>query len=200
MKINIKYTVNYCWMPLGQRRDGAAGVRDEECLQPPGRRLQVGYHLNILYSCPWFLLAQAFLFQSIVLLSLLSALVIFLSFILSSYFFLSLLFFGFFLSASILLSFLTIVLYMELGNSLTCRSFLAGLSVWVGPVGHSFAYVAHFVFLGDIWIRTQRAAVASKCATNLATHLQCVVYRKLEESLTGRVIAASGEAVRKLQQ
>jgi hypothetical protein len=38
-------------------------------------------------------------------------------------------------------------------------------------VGHSFAYVAHFVFLRDVWIRTQRAAVASRCATNLATHL-----------------------------
>ncbi len=36
-------------------------------------------------------------------------------------------------------------------------------------VGHSFAYVAHFIFLGDVWIRTQRAAVASRCATNLAT-------------------------------
>ncbi len=35
--------------------------------------------------------------------------------------------------------------------------------------GHSFAYVAHFVFLRDVW--TQRAAVASRCATNLATHL-----------------------------
>jgi hypothetical protein len=39
-------------MPLGQRRDGAAGVRDEECLQPTGRRLQVGYHLNILTPVP----------------------------------------------------------------------------------------------------------------------------------------------------
>ncbi len=33
------------------------------------------------------------------------------------------------------------------------------------------AYGAHFVFLGDVWIRTQRAAEASRCATNLATHL-----------------------------
>ena len=32
------------------------------------------------------------------------------------------------------------------------------------------AYVAHFVFLGDVWIRTQRAAVASRAATNLAAH------------------------------
>jgi hypothetical protein len=45
--------------------------------------------------------------------------------------------------------------------------FLGGLEC----VGHSFAYVAHFVFFGDVWIRTQRAAVASRCATNLATHL-----------------------------
>jgi hypothetical protein len=28
-------------------------------------------------------------------------------------------------------------------------------------VGHSFAYVSHFVFLRDVWIRTQRAVVAS---------------------------------------
>ncbi len=33
------------------------------------------------------------------------------------------------------------------------------------------AYVAHFVFLRDVWMRTQRAAVASRRATNLATHL-----------------------------
>ncbi len=32
-------------------------------------------------------------------------------------------------------------------------------------VGHSFAYVAHFVFLRNVWIRTQRAAVASRRAT-----------------------------------
>jgi hypothetical protein len=38
-------------------------------------------------------------------------------------------------------------------------------------VGHSFAYVAHFVFLRDVWIRSQTAAVASRRATNLATHL-----------------------------
>ncbi len=38
-------------------------------------------------------------------------------------------------------------------------------------VAHSFAYVAHFVFLRDVWIGTQSAAVASRCATNLATHL-----------------------------
>jgi hypothetical protein len=37
--------------------------------------------------------------------------------------------------------------------------------------GHSFAYVAHFVFLKDVWIRTQIAAVASRRATYLATHL-----------------------------
>jgi hypothetical protein len=30
--------------------------------------------------------------------------------------------------------------------------FLGGLEC----VGHSFAYVAHFVFLGEVWIRIQR--------------------------------------------
>jgi hypothetical protein len=50
--------------------------------------------------------------------------------------------------------------------------FLGGLEY----VRHFFAYVAHFVFMRDVWIRTQRAAVASRCATthlstNLATHL-----------------------------
>jgi hypothetical protein len=38
-------------------------------------------------------------------------------------------------------------------------------------VGHSFVYVALFVVLRDVWIRTQRAAVASRLTTNLATHL-----------------------------
>ena len=31
--------------------------------------------------------------------------------------------------------------------------------------------VARFVFLRDVWIRTQRAALASRCVTNLATNL-----------------------------
>jgi hypothetical protein len=34
-------------------------------------------------------------------------------------------------------------------------------------VGPSFVYVAHFVFWRDAWIRTQRAAEASRRATNL---------------------------------
>ncbi len=38
-------------------------------------------------------------------------------------------------------------------------------------VGDTFAFVAHFVFLRDVCIRTQRAAVASRHATNLATRL-----------------------------
>jgi hypothetical protein len=46
--------------------------------------------------------------------------------------------------------------------------FLAAYSVLAT---HLFAYVAHFVFLRDVWVRTQRAAVAISCATNLATHL-----------------------------
>ncbi len=45
--------------------------------------------------------------------------------------------------------------------------FLAGLDCF----GYSFAYIAHFIFLKDVLIRTQRAAVASRRATNLATHL-----------------------------
>ncbi len=32
-----------------------------------------------------------------------------------------------------------------------------------------YAYVAHDIFLRDVWIRTQRAAVASRGCTNLAT-------------------------------
>jgi hypothetical protein len=35
-------------------------------------------------------------------------------------------------------------------------------------VGHSLVYVAHSVFLRDVWVRTQRAAVASRRATNLS--------------------------------
>ncbi len=38
-------------------------------------------------------------------------------------------------------------------------------------VGHYFAYVAHFVLLRDVCVRTQRAAVANRRAINLATHL-----------------------------
>jgi hypothetical protein len=45
--------------------------------------------------------------------------------------------------------------------------FLGGLEC----VCHSFAYVTHFVFLRGVNIPTQRAAVASRCAANLATHL-----------------------------
>ncbi len=41
-------------------------------------------------------------------------------------------------------------------------------------VGHSFAYVAHFLFLRDVWIRNQRAAVASRRATNWATYLPSI--------------------------
>ncbi len=46
--------------------------------------------------------------------------------------------------------------------------FFAGYSVLATP---SFAYVAHFEFFRNVWIRTQRAAVTSRRATNLATHL-----------------------------
>jgi hypothetical protein len=33
-------------------------------------------------------------------------------------------------------------------------------------VGHTFDYVAHFVFLRDVWNGTQKATVASSCATH----------------------------------
>ncbi len=42
-------------------------------------------------------------------------------------------------------------------------------------VCYSFAYVAHLVFLRIVWCRTQRAAVASRRPTNLATHLPYLV-------------------------
>jgi hypothetical protein len=46
------------------------------------------------------------------------------------------------------------------------------LFVGLECVGHSLTYVAHFVFFfRDVCIRTQRAAVASRRATNLAIHL-----------------------------
>jgi len=38
-------------------------------------------------------------------------------------------------------------------------------------IGHFFAYVAHFIFLRGVWIRAQRAAVAFRRVTNLATQL-----------------------------
>jgi hypothetical protein len=37
-------------------------------------------------------------------------------------------------------------------------------------VGHSFAYVVHFVFSRDVWLRTQRVVVASRRAIDLAMH------------------------------
>jgi hypothetical protein len=49
--------------------------------------------------------------------------------------------------------------------------FLGGLEC----VGHSGAYVSHFLFLIDVWIRTQRAAVASKRATKLSHPSPCLV-------------------------
>jgi hypothetical protein len=37
-------------------------------------------------------------------------------------------------------------------------------------VSHLFSYVAHFVIFRDAWIRTQRAAVASRRATHLSAN------------------------------
>jgi hypothetical protein len=42
---------------------------------------------------------------------------------------------------------------------------------WLECVCHFSAYVAHFVFLWDAYICTQRAATASRRSSNLATHL-----------------------------
>ncbi len=57
--------------------------------------------------------------------------------------------------------------FNEIKTEWGTKSFLMGFRVcwpllWL-------LFVSHFVFLRDIWIRTQRAAVASRRATNLAT-------------------------------
>jgi hypothetical protein len=52
-------------------------------------------------------------------------------------------------------------------HSISFINFLCGLQC----LGNSFAYVAHYSYLRDAWIRTQRAVAASKRATNLAAHL-----------------------------
>jgi hypothetical protein len=57
-------------------------------------------------------------------------------------------------------------IYCKLTVNFFCI-FLEGLEC----VGHSFTYVAYSVFLSDVWIRTQRAAIAVRRATNLSTHL-----------------------------
>jgi hypothetical protein len=44
-------------------------------------------------------------------------------------------------------------------------------------VGHSFAYVAHFVFFRDVWIRTQRAAVASRPISARAS-IKLILWKK----------------------
>ncbi len=49
-------------------------------------------------------------------------------------------------------------------SSMLKNEILAGSSVLA-------TYVARFVILRDVWIRTQRATVASRCANNLATHI-----------------------------
>jgi hypothetical protein len=46
--------------------------------------------------------------------------------------------------------------------------FLTSYSVLATPL---LAYVAHFVFLRDVWIRTQKAAVARRRTINLSALL-----------------------------
>ncbi len=62
---------------------------------------------------------------------------------------------------------MTIISQLRIRITLFCVYLFGGLEC----VGHSFAYVANFVFfLRDVWIRPQRAAVASSRATNLPSH------------------------------
>ncbi len=57
---------------------------------------------------------------------------------------------------------------MRGGTNNTFCPFFCGLEC----VGQSFAYVAHFVFLRNVWIRTPAESCReSRHATNLATHL-----------------------------
>jgi hypothetical protein len=70
---------------------------------------------------------------------------------------------------------------MPSSPALPCSALLSGIDTFfllflnffgrLECVGHSFTYVAHFVFLRDVWILSQRAAVAGRRANNLATHL-----------------------------
>ncbi len=55
----------------------------------------------------------------------------------------------------------------QLNKSVSIYEFI----IWVGGLECVRHYFAHFAFLIDVWIRTQRAAVACRRATNLATHL-----------------------------
>jgi hypothetical protein len=65
-----------------------------------------------------------------------------------------------------------------------CVYFFGGLEC----VGHSFAYVAHFVFWRDVWIRTQRAAVASRRATN---QINCLFSHKNSRIIVSKRTAMS---------
>jgi hypothetical protein len=56
-------------------------------------------------------------------------------------------------------------------------------------IGHFFAYVVHFLFLGYAWIRTQRAAVA--------TYLPDILIFHFAKNLVG---SGLGSATAELQQ
>ncbi len=57
----------------------------------------------------------------------------------------------------------------HISNHAVCQSILVYFLGGLECVGHSFAYVAHSVFLRDVWIRTQGTAmgafVSIKCQT-----------------------------------
>jgi hypothetical protein len=49
----------------------------------------------------------------------------------------------------------------NISNHVVCHIFFVYFLGGQECVGHSFAYVAHFVFLRYVWIRTQRTAVGA---------------------------------------
>ncbi len=61
-------------------------------------------------------------------------------------------------------------LHTQQSNNVSTKIFFLYIFGELECVGHSFDY-AHFVFLINVCIQTQKAAVASRRATNLATHL-----------------------------
>jgi hypothetical protein len=76
----------------------------------------------------------------------------------------------FFYCALNVTKFLTLLCLILLVSPLLCVSSFFWYS-------HSSPYVAHFVFLRYVWIRTKRGAVESRRATiNLATHLPNLAY------------------------
>jgi hypothetical protein len=68
----------------------------------------------------------------------------------------------------------TTVFLLSLLKKLRCSFWRA-----IECVGHIFAYVAHFVFLRYVWIRTPRVAVASRRTINFVTYLPAQIHISL---------------------